>query len=102
MISNFKLSYAIQCEDGKFLPKNKISSRWTHDIHTSNSYTYASAVFKETVHIALIIALLNAFKVMAADVMNAYITASYEEKIWTLLGFKFSKDKGCNTLYSGS
>ncbi len=28
-----------------------------------------------------------------ADIMNAYITAPNKEKIWTLLGSKFGKDK---------
>ncbi len=37
---------------------------------------------------------LNALKVMAADIMNAYITAPSKEKIWTLLGPEFGKDKG--------
>ena len=37
-------------------------------------------------------AALNALKVMAADIMNAYITAPNKEKIWTLLGPEFGKD----------
>ncbi len=43
-------------------------------------------------------AALNALKVMAADIMNAYITAPNKEKIWTLLGPKFGKDKGCKVI----
>ncbi|KAL7452165.1 hypothetical protein ACHAXS_000270 [Conticribra weissflogii] len=35
---------------------------------------------------------------MAADIMNAYITASNKEKIWTLLGPVFGKDKGCKAI----
>ncbi len=57
--------------------------------------TYDSVVSCETVHIALTMVALNALKVMAADIMNAYITAPNKEKIWTLLGPKFDKDKGC-------
>ncbi|KAL7461107.1 hypothetical protein ACHAXS_003421, partial [Conticribra weissflogii] len=56
--------------------------------------TYASVVSRETVRIALTMAALNALKVMAADIMNAYITAPNKEKIWTLLGPEFGKDKG--------
>ncbi len=55
---------------------------------------YNSVVAHETVCIALTMAALNALKVMAADIMNACITAPNEEKIWTLLGPEFGKDKG--------
>ncbi len=37
--------------------------------------TYASVVLHETVCIALTIAVLNALKLMLADIMNEYITA---------------------------
>ncbi len=56
--------------------------------------TYASVVSRETVRIASTMAALNALKVMAADIMNVYITAPNKEKIWTLLGPKFGRDKG--------
>ncbi len=44
-------------------------------------YTYGSVVTFETVHIALMLAALNSLEVMAADIMNAYITALCKEKI---------------------
>ncbi len=44
---------------------------------------YASVVSCETVRVVLTMAALNALKVMAADIMNAYITAPNKEKIWT-------------------
>ncbi len=56
--------------------------------------TYACVVLHETIHIALTMAVLNTLKEMAADIMNAYITVPNKEKIWTLLGCKFGKDKG--------
>ncbi|KAL7460640.1 hypothetical protein ACHAXS_001084, partial [Conticribra weissflogii] len=59
---------------------------------------YASVVLRETVHIALTMAALNALKVMAADIMNVYNTAPNKEKIWTLLGPKFGRDKGCKAI----
>ncbi len=40
------------------------------------------------------LAALNSLEVMAADIMNAYITALCKEKIWTILGSEFGKDKG--------
>ncbi len=54
------------------------------------TYTYASVVTRETVRLAA----LNLLEVMAADIMNAYITAPCKEKIWTTLGSEFGKDKG--------
>ncbi len=54
---------------------------------------YASVVSCKTVRIALTMAALNALKVMAADITNAYITAPNKEKIWMLLGPEFGKDK---------
>ncbi len=36
---------------------------------------------------------LNALEVMAADIMNAHITAPNKEKIWMLIGPEFGKDK---------
>ncbi len=43
--------------------------------------TYVSVVLRETVCIALTMAALNALKVLAADIMNTYITAPNKEKI---------------------
>ncbi len=45
---------------------------------------YVSVVSRETVCIALTMAVLNALKVMAADIMNLCITAPNKEKIWKL------------------
>ncbi len=42
--------------------------------------TCASDVFRGTVHIALSMAAFNAPKLMAADIMNTYITAPNKEK----------------------
>ncbi len=52
--------------------------------------TYASVVSRETVHITLTMAALNALKVMTAYIINAYITVPNKEKKWTLLGVKKS------------
>ena len=46
--------------------------------------TYASVASRETVRIALTIAVLNEIEVKCGDVMNAYITAPCTEKIWTM------------------
>ena len=56
--------------------------------------TYASVISRESVRIALLLAALNDLEVKAADIMNAYITAPVEEKIWTILGPEFGVDQG--------
>ena len=51
--------------------------------------TYSSVVSRETVRIALTAAALNGLEVKASDIMNAYLTAPCDEKIWTILGPEF-------------
>ena len=65
-----------------------------HMTEAPDAMTYASVILRETVYIALIIAALNRLQVKAADIMNAYITAPIEEKIWTVLGPEFVSDAG--------
>ena len=36
----------------------------------------------------------NDLEVKAGDIMNAYITAPCEEKVWTVLGEEFGDDAG--------
>ena len=48
--------------------------------------TYASMVLHKTMCIALTIAALNGLQVKAANIMNTYITALLEERIWTVIG----------------
>jgi hypothetical protein len=60
--------------------------------------TYASVVSRESVRIALTLAALNDLQVKASDVMNAYLTAPCEEKIWTILGPEFGGDAGKKAL----
>ncbi len=56
--------------------------------------TYASVVSCETVCIALLMAALNDLNVKVGDVLNAYITAPFTEKVWTVLGPEFGTDAG--------
>ena len=58
------------------------------------SMTYASAVSRETVRLALTIAALNGLEVEVSDVLNAYITAPITKKVWTTLGPEFGSDTG--------
>ena len=40
------------------------------------------------------LAALNDLEVQASDVMNAYLTAPCDEKVWTILGPEFGEDAG--------
>ena len=50
--------------------------------------TYANVVSCKTVRLALTIDTLNDLKVKCGDVLNAYITATVEEKVWTTLSLQ--------------
>jgi hypothetical protein len=60
--------------------------------------TYASVVSRESVRIALTLAVLNNFNVKMADIENAYLTDPITEKIWTVLGLEFGYDAGKRAL----
>ena len=47
----------------------------------------------DTVRIALMIAAVNDLEVKAGDVLNAYLTATNSEKIWTVLGPEWGPDR---------
>ena len=65
-----------------------------HMTETPKCMTYSSVVARDTVRIALTLASLNGLEVKAGDIMNAYITAPCEEKVWTVLGEEFGDDAG--------
>eukprot|EP00804_Cyclotella_cryptica_P031314 CCRYP_011111-RB/>CCRYP_011111-RB protein AED:0.34 eAED:0.34 QI:0/0/0/1/0.5/0.33/3/0/356 len=65
-----------------------------HATKAPATLTYASVMSRETVRIALLVAALNNVDIWAADVLNAYITAPCQEKIWTTLGKEFGDDCG--------
>ncbi len=54
---------------------------------------YASVVMRETVHIALMLDALNSLEVMAADMMNAYITTQCKKRYDPLLVLSLEKTK---------
>eukprot|EP01082_Thalassiosira_pseudonana_P005598 g5187.t1 g5187 contig19:120121-121928(-) len=60
-----------------------------HTTEAPPTLTYASVVSRETVRIALTMAALHGLPIMAAAVMNAYVTAPNKEKIWMTLGPEF-------------
>ena len=63
-----------------------------HMTHTLDTITYSSVVMRDTVCIALTMAVLHDLKVKAADVLNAYVMAPNHEKICTVLGPEFWDD----------
>lgn len=65
-----------------------------HMTETPASVTYASVVSRESVRIALTLAVLNDLEVKTADIENAYLTAPVGEKIWCRLGPEFGADAG--------
>ena len=65
-----------------------------HHTVTPAALTYASVVSRDSVRIYLTIAALNGLKVLACDMQNAYLTAMYREKIWTIVGPEFGPNAG--------
>ena len=51
---------------------------------------YDSIVSRETVRIALVIAILNDHEVKLGEILNAYMQVLVTEKVWTTFGFEFS------------
>jgi hypothetical protein len=65
---------------------------------TPHTMTYASAVSRESLRIALTLAALNDLDVNMADIENSYLTAPITEKNWTVLGPEFGDDAGKRAL----
>ena len=57
-----------------------------HKTTAPSSLNYSSVVSWDNVRIDLKIAALNYLKVIACDIQNAYLTANFWEKIWTMTG----------------
>ena len=60
----------------------------------SDIMTYSSAVSRESVRIAFLIAALNNFEIQSAEIGNAYLNASTNEKVYTTAGPEFGADEG--------
>ena len=59
-----------------------------------SSITYSSVVSRDRVIIDLDIAALNVLSILGCDIQNAYLTATYCEKIWTTAGPEFGSESG--------
>jgi hypothetical protein len=69
-----------------------------HTTDTPHAMNYASFVSRESVRVALTLAVLNDLDVKMADIENAYLTAPITEKVWTVLGPEFGDDAGKRAL----
>ena len=83
---NCHLIYDVKMEDFRRKAQLVAGGNMTE---TPKCMTYSSVVGRETVRIALTIAALHDLQVKAGDVINAYVTAPYSEKIWTVLVKEF-------------
>jgi len=65
-----------------------------HKTDSPATITYSSVVSRDSARIALTIAALNDLKVLACDILNAYLTAPCWEKFWCTAGPEFESDRG--------
>ena len=65
-----------------------------HITDTPLNITYASAVSREMVRMALKMAALHNLSVKTADIMNNYIKSPCVEKVYTILGSEFGPEEG--------
>ena len=63
-------------------------------IHMLDTTIYSSVVMRETVHIALTMAVLNDLEIKEADVLNIFVTAPNRKKKRIELGPEFGDDAG--------
>jgi hypothetical protein len=56
--------------------------------------TYSSVVSRESVQIAFLVATINGYDVIAADVQNVYVQATSLEKYYAITGDEFGEEKG--------
>jgi hypothetical protein len=69
-----------------------------HMTETPVAATYASVVSRESICIALTIAALNDFDILASNVQNAYVMEPITEKIWTVYGPEFGTNNSRKAL----
>ena len=55
------------------------------------SIAYSSDVSRDYVCIELTISALNGLDIIACDIHTAYLTESFREKIWTIVGPEFKQ-----------
>ena len=63
-----------------------------HKTQMPEAPTYASVVFRESIHIGLLMAALNDLEVMSSDIAGAYQNAPCMEKVYTCCGLEFGAE----------
>jgi Reverse transcriptase (RNA-dependent DNA polymerase). len=79
--------------DGDFTRKARLVAGG-HTTETPTAMTYSSAVSRDSICIAFLVAALKDLRICAADVGNAYLNAPCKEKIWTVAGIEFVSKVG--------
>ena len=65
-----------------------------HKTATPSSLTYSSVVYWYSLRTDLTIYTLNDLNLLECDIQNAYLTAKFREKIWTVSGTEFGTEQG--------
>ena len=104
-----------ECRQNKALVRyQEIKGHWIFDINMDRKFTrkaqfvagghmtkpplsmtFCTVVTRESVRIALLLAVLNELDVQAADISNAYLSAPCRELIWIFAVPEFGSDEGC-------
>ena len=69
-----------------------------HTTDMSESITYSSVVYRDSMQMEFMLAALNYLDVFDANINNAYLNAPCREKIWTKSGPEFGSQQGCGIL----
>ena len=83
--------------DVKLGEKFRIKAKLVEGGHTTKApscITYSSVVSCDSLRIALTVAALNKFDILAFDMQNAHLTEKCREKIWTVAGKEFGYESG--------
>ncbi len=75
-----------------FYCKTRLVAGEHNRVDASATVTYAGVESREIIHILLMITVLNVINVIAAYIINTYITTPGKDKAWRLLDPEFDKD----------
>jgi hypothetical protein len=71
---------------------------WVHLTYPPSCLTYSYVVSIESVHIAFLVAAVNVYDIIAADVQNTYVQATSLEKSFAIADDEFGDEKGKTAL----
>ena len=79
--------------DGKFTRKARLVANGNKTLPTKDM-TYSSVVSQDSVCIAFLYAALNGLDMLGCNVLNAYLNAPCQERLWIEAGPEFGDEKG--------